>query len=133
VGVQTKSLCIPICALRVLRRGGCISGRFGNDPVEAPAVGDALQFMLARVLKDQTAPCYEVFHGSRDEDLRRPGLSRDPRTDAAVEVGLTPALGETESSRAGTVCETRGLTWKGMMLMHTRGMMGFAAGGMTGG
>ena len=55
--------------------------------------------------------------------------SRDAHREAAVEVGLTVALGETESSRAGTVCETRGLTWKGMMWMHTRGMMGFAARG----
>lgn len=45
----------------------------------------------------------------------------------------SPALGRTGSSRAGTVCETRGLTWKGMMWMHTRGMLGFAARGMTGG
>jgi hypothetical protein len=44
-----------------------------------PAVGDTLQLVLPGVLKPQTAPTHEVYHGPRDEDLRRHGMSRNAR------------------------------------------------------
>jgi hypothetical protein len=52
-----------------------------HQAVEPPSVGDALQLVLPGVLKSQTAPTHEGYHGPRHEDLRRPGLSRKPRAD----------------------------------------------------
>ena len=39
-----------------------LSGELANYPVEMPAVGDALQLVLTRVIEIETGPRREVFH-----------------------------------------------------------------------
>jgi len=42
-------------------------------PIEAPAIRDAFELMLASIFKDQARTDDEVLHGARDEDLPWPG------------------------------------------------------------
>src|SRR3972149_6185923 len=50
-------------------------------PVEPPAVGDALQLVLARVLEREARPCDEVPDSARDEHLAWTGERSDARAD----------------------------------------------------
>jgi hypothetical protein len=55
--------------------------RTAYDPIETPAIGDALQLMTAGVLEGETGSGNEILHGSRHEYLRRGGQSADTSPD----------------------------------------------------
>src|SRR6476659_8995048 len=56
-------------------------GLLSPYPVEMPAVGDALQFMLAGVFEHEARACHEVLDCRRHEDLGTASEGRHTRAD----------------------------------------------------
>ena len=52
-----------------------------TSPIEAPAVRDAFELVLAGVFEDHARANDEVLHSPRDEDLPRPGQRSDACSD----------------------------------------------------
>src|SRR5437764_9771908 len=52
-----------------------------HHSVEVPAVGDALQLVLAGIFEDEARARHEILDGRGDEHLRPIRDRRDPRTD----------------------------------------------------
>src|SRR6185295_14723642 len=63
-----------------------------HHPVEAPAVGDPLELVLASVLEVETAARHKILHGLRDPDLRRACGGRDPCADRDAQPGDVVAV-----------------------------------------
>ena len=58
-----------------------------HHPVQAPAVGDALQLVLAGVLEDEPAPGGQVLHGRETSTSDGPGQRRDASADVDRDAG----------------------------------------------
>ena len=68
----------------LLTRWGDVFGSLSlsaHDPVEVPAVGDALKLVLARVLEREARSCCQVLHGLSRQNLRRTGHRCDTGPD----------------------------------------------------
>jgi tetratricopeptide (TPR) repeat protein len=72
-----------IQALRDLRRGTLAPcrRRSPHDPIETPAVGNALQLVLAGVFEGETGASHQVLHGLRDAHLGCTRGRGDPSSD----------------------------------------------------
>ena len=70
-----------VVLVRAERQVTAIPNDLLHHPVQVPAVGDALQLVLACVLELEAGPGHQVLHGLRGDDLRSACQRRHPGAD----------------------------------------------------